>query len=48
MRENKSSNRNDPYNLNRFFDAQEGVYDRALSELRSGLKRSHWMWYIFP
>ena len=42
------SNRSDPYDLNRFINAQEGVYDRALAELRSGLKRSHWMWYIFP
>ncbi len=36
------------YDLNRFVSAQEGVYDRALVEVRSGLKRSHWMWYIFP
>ncbi len=42
------SDRNDPYDLARFFSAQEGVYDRALAELRAGLKRSHWMWYIFP
>ena len=40
--------RGDPYDLNRFISAQEGVYDRALAELREGLKRSHWMWYIFP
>ena len=38
----------DPYELNRFISAQNGVYDRALAELRDGLKRSHWMWYIFP
>jgi uncharacterized protein (DUF1810 family) len=38
----------DPFDLNRFLSAQEGVYDRALAEVRSGLKRSHWMWYIFP
>lgn len=38
----------DPFDLNRFLDAQQGVYDRALSELRRGQKRSHWMWYIFP
>ena len=38
----------DPCDLNRFISAQEGVYDRALNELRGGLKRSHWMWYIFP
>jgi len=43
-----ASNRSDPYDLNRFISAQEGVYDRALAELRGGLKRSHWMWYIFP
>ena len=38
----------DPYDLNRFLTAQEGVYDRALAEVRDGQKRSHWMWYIFP
>jgi uncharacterized protein (DUF1810 family) len=39
---------NDPYNLNRFVEAQARDYDRALSEIRTGRKRSHWMWYIFP
>ncbi|MBR4472897.1 MAG: DUF1810 domain-containing protein [Oscillospiraceae bacterium] len=34
--------------LSRFLKAQEGDYERALSEIRSGRKRSHWMWYIFP
>jgi uncharacterized protein (DUF1810 family) len=38
----------DPYDLSRFLRAQEVDYERALSEIRSGLKRSHWMWYIFP
>ena len=38
----------DPHNLSRFVQAQEGVYGQALSEIRSGRKRSHWMWYIFP
>lgn len=38
----------DPFDLNRFVRAQAGVYDRALAELRSGQKRSHWMWFIFP
>jgi uncharacterized protein (DUF1810 family) len=28
--------------------AQEGTYERALSEIRSGQKQSHWMWYVFP
>ena len=36
------------YNLERFVDAQNGAYERALSELRAGHKRSHWMWFIFP
>ena len=36
------------YDLDRFIDAQNGVYDRALAELRNGRKRSHWMWFIFP
>ena len=38
----------DPHNLDRFLQAQEGVYAQALAELRSGKKRSHWMWFIFP
>ncbi len=38
----------DPYGLSRFVQAQEGDYERALAELRSGQKRTHWMWYIFP
>jgi uncharacterized protein (DUF1810 family) len=38
----------DPFDLNRFLEAQEDDYDLALSELRAGQKRSHWMWYIFP
>jgi uncharacterized protein (DUF1810 family) len=38
----------DPYNLQRFVDAQRGVYEQAETELRAGRKDSHWMWYIFP
>jgi uncharacterized protein (DUF1810 family) len=38
----------DPFDLKRFVQAQEGVYERALAEIRAGRKRSHWMWYIFP
>lgn len=34
--------------LQRFRDAQEGVYADALAELRAGRKRSHWMWFVFP
>lgn len=36
------------FNLQRFVDAQQGVYEQALAELRAGRKRSHWMWFIFP
>jgi uncharacterized protein (DUF1810 family) len=38
----------DPYNLQRFLDAQESTYEQARSELSAGQKRSHWMWFIFP
>jgi uncharacterized protein (DUF1810 family) len=41
-------NTDDPYDLNRFLSAQEGVYERALAELKGGQKRTHWIWYIFP
>lgn len=37
-----------PYNLQRFLSAQETSYQAALSEIKAGRKRSHWMWYIFP
>lgn len=39
---------NDPYNLNRFLQAQEHVYSNVLTELQSGHKTTHWMWFIFP
>jgi uncharacterized protein (DUF1810 family) len=38
----------DPHDLNRFLQAQAPLLDQALAELRSGRKRSHWMWFIFP
>lgn len=34
--------------LNRFLKAQEDTYVRALEEIKTGKKRSHWMWFIFP
>ena len=37
-----------PYNLDRFVVAQASVIDDVLSELRSGHKQSHWMWFVFP
>jgi uncharacterized protein (DUF1810 family) len=39
---------NDPYDLDRFLVAQAGVYGQVLTELAAGVKRSHWMWFIFP
>jgi uncharacterized protein (DUF1810 family) len=39
---------NDPFDLNRFVEAQENDYEVALSEIKAGEKRTHWMWYIFP
>ena len=39
---------NDPFDLQRFVDAQESVYAAALSEIQRGAKRGHWMWFIFP
>ena len=38
----------DPHDLQRFVDAQQSSYDRALGELKAGRKQSHWMWFIFP
>jgi uncharacterized protein (DUF1810 family) len=34
--------------LNRFIEAQENTFADALEEIRTGRKKSHWMWYIFP
>jgi uncharacterized protein (DUF1810 family) len=38
----------DPFNLQRFVDAQSGTIETALAELRAGSKQSHWMWFILP
>jgi uncharacterized protein (DUF1810 family) len=40
----------DPHELERFVSAQDHghTYRTALSELRAGAKRSHWMWFVFP
>jgi uncharacterized protein (DUF1810 family) len=38
----------DRYDLQRFVEAQAGVYEQACAELRAGRKRSHWMWFVFP
>ncbi|MEE7625854.1 DUF1810 domain-containing protein [Methylobacter sp. Wu8] len=41
-------NANDTVDLSRFTTAQASIYDNVLEELKSGRKRTHWMWYIFP
>jgi uncharacterized protein (DUF1810 family) len=40
----------EPFDLDRFVAAQDqgGTYEAAVAELRSGRKRSHWMWFVFP
>ena len=38
----------DPFDLQRFEDAQAPVIDTARQELRAGRKQSHWMWFVFP
>jgi uncharacterized protein (DUF1810 family) len=38
----------DPYDLQRFVDAQESVIDDVRAELAAGRKRTHWMWFVFP
>jgi uncharacterized protein (DUF1810 family) len=45
-----TADRGDPHRLERFVAAQDrgGTYQRALAELRAGLKVGHWIWFIFP
>ena len=38
----------DPFQFQRFLEAQQQTYDTALTELQAGAKQSHWMWFIFP
>ena len=38
----------DPFQLQRFIDAQQPAYHTALTELQAGAKQSHWIWFIFP
>jgi len=38
----------DPFNLQRFVDAQSRCYEQVRRELKAGSKSSHWMWFIFP
>jgi uncharacterized protein (DUF1810 family) len=39
---------NDPYNLERFVEAQEPIFKGVRLELQAGHKAGHWMWFIFP
>jgi uncharacterized protein (DUF1810 family) len=43
-----SPSADDPHQLSRFVHAQEDNFAQALAEIRSGRKRTHWMWYVFP
>jgi uncharacterized protein (DUF1810 family) len=45
---NESRGSDDPRDLGRFVQAQKDGYTQALKEIRSGRKRTHWMWYVFP
>ena len=36
----------DPFDLGRFLSAQETVFEPALAEIKSGEKRTHWMWFL--
>ena len=36
------------HDLERFIEAQKSDYETALNEIKSGRKKSHWIWYIFP
>ena len=38
----------DPFDLERFVDAQAPVYEQVRREMEAGRKQSHWMWFIFP
>jgi len=38
----------DRFDLERFVEAQDRVYQNVVRELRAGQKQSHWMWFIFP
>jgi len=44
----KASAMTDPFDLQRFLDAQAPIYARVVAELKRGQKQSHWMWFIFP
>jgi uncharacterized protein (DUF1810 family) len=46
--EGRGMSDDDPYDLQRFVDAQARDFAQACDELRQGRKRTHWIWYVFP
>jgi len=44
----KRANSGEPFDVARFTDAQDLVFDIVQNELRAGRKQSHWMWFTFP
>ena len=38
----------EPFDLDRFVQAQDPLMEQVCRELRDGRKRSHWMWFVFP
>lgn len=44
----RSTDPHDSFNLPRFIQAQDPVFELVQEELRAGHKRRHWMWFIFP
>jgi uncharacterized protein (DUF1810 family) len=38
----------DPFQLQRFVEAQDSCFSQVRSELAAGKKRTHWMWFVFP
>jgi len=38
----------DPFDLQRFIDAQDPLFQTVTAELEAGKKRTHWMWFVFP
>ena len=48
MSRNHPSYKDDQFDLERFVVAQQNIYPRAIAEIETGQKVSHWMWFIYP
>ena len=44
----RSTSADQSSDLERFVQAQTGIYEQALAEVTRGHKTSHWMWFVFP